>query len=278
MTPKTAKHWSYRLSHRKRSPTSAMPNSKAKNRSYRTGIVTRSYTASGVAAWTTASAITVRPHAPHSNACESGCLARPGIPRERRIDLPQLGQGQILFSCVMESPTPSGAIYQIRNQGGPPHIPNSTGVSPQLAASLISAHRNRAPDPICFIESQFQRFVMSSLADEYRKYADECVTWAGHAKTVYACEMFLKMAQDWLRAAAQAKHPRVPSPGITASFYFSRLSWRRLSTSASTRRLPTSAPFAAPPITPSRRRRSRPVLGLPRCAAMSDLARVSFRR
>jgi hypothetical protein len=27
--------------------------------------------------------------------------------------------------------------------------------------------------------------------------------------------MFLKMARDWLRAAAQAEHPRVPSPSIS---------------------------------------------------------------
>ena len=51
---------------------------------------------------------------------------------------------------------------------------------------------------------------MSSLADEYRRYADECVTWAGHTKTVHAREIFLRMAQDWLRAAAQAERPRVP--------------------------------------------------------------------
>ena len=56
---------------------------------------------------------------------------------------------------------------------------------------------------------------MSSLADEYRRYADECVTWAGHAKTVHAREIFLKMAQDWLRAAAQAERAGVPSPSIS---------------------------------------------------------------
>ena len=56
---------------------------------------------------------------------------------------------------------------------------------------------------------------MSSSADEYRKYADECVTWAGRAKTVYAREIFLKMAQDWLRAAAQAERAGVSSPSIS---------------------------------------------------------------
>ena len=49
---------------------------------------------------------------------------------------------------------------------------------------------------------------MSSLADEYRRYADECVTWAGHAKTVHAREIFLKMAQDWLFSRRSASGTR----------------------------------------------------------------------
>jgi hypothetical protein len=68
------------------------------------------YAAWDVAAWATASAMTVRPHGLHSNAWDSGCLARPGVPRERRMASPQLGQRQILFPCVMLFPALSGAI------------------------------------------------------------------------------------------------------------------------------------------------------------------------
>lgn len=105
------------------------PNSKAMNRGYQNrhsrcyGLFRQEwlvgYAASYVAAWTTASAMTVRPHGLHSNECDSGCLARPGIPRERRMDLPQLGQAKILFPCAMLSPTLRGAVYQIRYQGKP---------------------------------------------------------------------------------------------------------------------------------------------------------------
>jgi hypothetical protein len=39
-------------------------------------------------------------------------------------------------------------------------------------------------------------------AQEYRDYADECVAWAKQAKTDSERDLFLKMAEDWLRAAA----------------------------------------------------------------------------
>jgi hypothetical protein len=41
---------------------------------------------------------------------------------------------------------------------------------------------------------------MSSVK-EYRQYADECLGWAKQAKTDSERDIFLKMAEDWLRAA-----------------------------------------------------------------------------
>jgi hypothetical protein len=37
--------------------------------------------------------------------------------------------------------------------------------------------------------------------EEYRQYAEECLGWAKHAKTDTERDLFLKMAEDWLRAA-----------------------------------------------------------------------------
>ncbi len=42
---------------------------------------------------------------------------------------------------------------------------------------------------------------MAEAAKDYRAYADECVAWAKLASTEADRETFLKMAQDWLRAA-----------------------------------------------------------------------------
>jgi hypothetical protein len=41
---------------------------------------------------------------------------------------------------------------------------------------------------------------MSSVT-EYRQYADECLGWAKQAATDSERDLFLKMAEDWLRAA-----------------------------------------------------------------------------
>jgi hypothetical protein len=39
-------------------------------------------------------------------------------------------------------------------------------------------------------------------AKEYRDYADECLAWAKDASSEQERDTFLKMAKDWLRAAA----------------------------------------------------------------------------
>jgi len=38
-------------------------------------------------------------------------------------------------------------------------------------------------------------------AEEYRAYADECLGWAKTARTETERQIFLQMAQTWLRAA-----------------------------------------------------------------------------
>jgi hypothetical protein len=38
-------------------------------------------------------------------------------------------------------------------------------------------------------------------AEEYRQYAYECLGWAKQAETDSERDVFLKMAEDWLRAA-----------------------------------------------------------------------------
>ena len=37
--------------------------------------------------------------------------------------------------------------------------------------------------------------------EEYRQYADECLGWAKQAKTDSERDLFIEMAEDWLRAA-----------------------------------------------------------------------------
>jgi hypothetical protein len=54
-----------------------------------------------------------------------------------------------------------------------------------------------------------------SSAQEYRQFAEECVDWAKKAATDAERETFLKMAEDWLRAAgiaAQHDAPIQPPP------------------------------------------------------------------
>jgi ribosomal protein L17 len=47
-------------------------------------------------------------------------------------------------------------------------------------------------------------------AKEYRQYAEECLTWAKQAKTDSERETLLKMAEDWLRAAAIEHNANAP--------------------------------------------------------------------
>jgi hypothetical protein len=51
--------------------------------------------------------------------------------------------------------------------------------------------------------------VMSS-AKEFREYADECMVWAKQAQTDDEREIYLNMAQDWIRAAATLAMPIAP--------------------------------------------------------------------
>ena len=51
-----------------------------------------------------------------------------------------------------------------------------------------------------------------SSAKEYRQFADECMAWAKQAKTDYEREIYLKMAQDWLRAAVILDPSTTPIP------------------------------------------------------------------
>jgi hypothetical protein len=53
-------------------------------------------------------------------------------------------------------------------------------------------------------------------ATEYRHYADDCVAWAKTAITEEERDVFLKMAQDWLRAAAimETSSSEAASPGV----------------------------------------------------------------
>jgi hypothetical protein len=63
---------------------------------------------------------------------------------------------------------------------------------------------------------KFQRVgVPMSSADEFRKYADECLAWAKQAVTDYEREIYLTMAQDWLHATTLAEQPSIPSPSIS---------------------------------------------------------------
>jgi hypothetical protein len=51
-------------------------------------------------------------------------------------------------------------------------------------------------------------------AEEYRRYADECLAWAKQAVTDSERETYLQMAQDWLRAATLAEMPSIPNQDI----------------------------------------------------------------
>jgi hypothetical protein len=46
--------------------------------------------------------------------------------------------------------------------------------------------------------------------EEYRQYAEECLGWAKQAKTDFERDLFLKMAEDWLRAATLLGAPAAP--------------------------------------------------------------------
>jgi hypothetical protein len=47
-------------------------------------------------------------------------------------------------------------------------------------------------------------------ADEYLKYADECMAWARQADTEAKRKPFLDMARSWRQAAAKMKGGIVP--------------------------------------------------------------------
>jgi hypothetical protein len=49
-----------------------------------------------------------------------------------------------------------------------------------------------------------------SSEKEYRAYADECLGWAKTAQTEKECEIFLQMAETWMRAALIAKGREPP--------------------------------------------------------------------
>jgi hypothetical protein len=49
-----------------------------------------------------------------------------------------------------------------------------------------------------------------STADEYRSYADECIGWAKSAKTDRERQIFIQMAETWLRAAVVAAGGELP--------------------------------------------------------------------
>ncbi|MGA7433074.1 MAG: hypothetical protein WBD33_03935 [Xanthobacteraceae bacterium] len=53
-------------------------------------------------------------------------------------------------------------------------------------------------------------------AEEYRQYADECFAWAKQAKTDSERDIFLKMAEDWLRAATLSGKPAEPRTPLDA--------------------------------------------------------------
>jgi hypothetical protein len=46
-------------------------------------------------------------------------------------------------------------------------------------------------------------------AKQYRDYADKCVAWAEEAETDEEREILLKMANDWLQAAAVLERRRL---------------------------------------------------------------------
>ena len=56
-----------------------------------------------------------------------------------------------------------------------------------------------------------------SSEKEYRAYADECFGWAKTAQTEKEREIFLQMAETWLRAALIAKGPRPAIPAASSS-------------------------------------------------------------
>jgi hypothetical protein len=50
-----------------------------------------------------------------------------------------------------------------------------------------------------------------SAAEEFRKYADECLYWAKTAPSDKDCRDFLRMAEAWLQAATLLDPPLVPN-------------------------------------------------------------------
>jgi hypothetical protein len=68
-----------------------------------------------------------------------------------------------------------------------------------------------------FFEGDALRAYVVSTADEYRGYADECFGWAKSAKTEREREIFIQMAETWLRAAVVASGRELPDPSIRKS-------------------------------------------------------------
>jgi hypothetical protein len=50
-----------------------------------------------------------------------------------------------------------------------------------------------------------------STADEYHKYARDCLRWAARARTEEQRKQFLNLAQDWTQAALLIEGVPVPS-------------------------------------------------------------------
>ena len=49
-----------------------------------------------------------------------------------------------------------------------------------------------------------------SRAQDYWKFADECLRWAAKAETEKERDTFLQMARDWTLAAMRLEHVFVP--------------------------------------------------------------------
>jgi hypothetical protein len=52
---------------------------------------------------------------------------------------------------------------------------------------------------------------MTTTADEYRKFSEECLRWARNAKTDEERKTFLDMARAWTQAAARTNGKAAPT-------------------------------------------------------------------
>jgi hypothetical protein len=58
---------------------------------------------------------------------------------------------------------------------------------------------------------------MSTVVDEYHKYARDCLRWAARAQTEEQRKQFLDLAHDWTQAATPIEDGPVPSEPDTHS-------------------------------------------------------------